>query len=298
MSKPANESNNIFLLDKIFGIRAFGLIFYGILPSILFLIGILEVKVYNINESAQFLIIILIFLIIILIFIFSLIRNRLKGFYLTTDYLNRRSFMITAITLSISTAIFGLSGVLQGKYVFVISHNWNGDMDLLKSEPNFEPILLAVASLLVASTVFLTIVTKEVDLPALPPSKFVKLIADIQSDMKLLQNNPIWGEYVSIEYDKLIYLTSKIEDSLSQAINIKICFNLQKSLNPVHNDIVNLIKALNAISEHSINTSKEYTWGIYFKNQKSLSSDQEIRRERISEIINSIERLKELKLGE
>ena len=253
MSKPADESNNIFLLDKIFGIRAFGLIFYGVLPSILFLIGILEVKVYNINESAHFLIIILIFLIIILIFIFSLIRNRLKGFYLTTDYLNHRSFMITAITLSISTAIFGLSGVLQGKYVFVIPHNWNDGMDLLKSEPNFEPILLAVASLLVASTVFLTIVTKEVDLPALPPSKFIKLISDIQSDMKLLQNNPIWGECISIKYDKLIYLTSKIEDSLSQAINIKICFNFQKSLNPVHNDIVNLIKqaALNLISSWS-----------------------------------------------
>ncbi len=296
MSKSANESNNIIFLDKIFGIRAFGLIFYGVLPSILFLIGVLEVKIYNINEYAQFFIIMPI--ILITIFIFSLIKNRLKGFYLTTDFLNIRSFMITVITLLISTVIFGLSGALQGKYVIVIPHNWNESMGFLKSEPNFEPFLLAVASLLIASTLFFTVVTKEVNLPALPPVKFVKLITEVQDNMKLMKNHHIWKGYVSLEDDKLVDLTKKIEDLLSQAINIKISFNLQKSLKQVHEDTINLIKVLKDIRSRSNDLSKEYTWRIYFGNQESLSSDQKKRRESMSEIINSIERLKELKFGE
>ena len=258
MSKSANESNNIIFLDKFFGIRAFGLIFYGVLPSILFLIGVLEVKIYNIIKSAQFFIIIPI--IPIIIFIFSLIKNRLKGFYLTTDFLNIRSFMITVITLLISTVIFGLSGVLQGKYVFVIPNNLNEGMDLLKSGPKFEPFLLAIASLLIASTLFFTVVTKEVNLPALPPVKFVKLIIKVQDNMKLLKSDPIWKEYVSMEDDKLIDYAHKIEHSLSQAINIKIIFNFQKSLEQVHKDMINLIKALNDIRSRSTDVSKKYTW--------------------------------------
>lgn len=296
MSKSANESNNIIFLDKIFGIRAFGLIFYGVLPSILFLIGVLEVKIYHINESAQIFIIVPIILIII--FIFSLIRNRLKGFYLTTDFLNIRSSMITVITFLISTVIFGLSGVLQGKYVFVIPNNLNEGMDLLKSGLNFEPFLLAIASLLIGSTLFFTVVTKEVNLPALPPVKFVKLVTEVRDYMKLLKSDLIWKEYVSMEDDKLIGLANKIKDSLNQAINIKISFNFQKSLEQVHKDMINLIKALNDIRSRSTDVSKKNTWGIYFENQESLSSDQKKRRESMIEVINSIERLKKLKLGE
>lgn len=294
MSKSANESNNIIFLDKFFGIRAFGLIFYGVLPSILFLIGVLEVKIYNIIESAQFFIIIPI--ILITIFIFSLIRNRLKGFYLTTDFLNIRSFMITVITLLISTVIFGLSGVLQGKYVFVTPNNLNEGMDLLKSGPNFEPFLLAIASLLIASTLFFTVVTKEVNLPALPPVKFVKLIIEVQDNMKLLKSDPIWKEYVSMEDDKLIGLANKIEDLLRQAINIKISFNFQKSLEQVHDDIINFIYVLEDVKRNANEELKKNTWEIYFANIISLSPDQKTRRERKNENCNSINRIKGLKL--
>ena len=294
MSKSANESHKIIFLDKIFGIRAFGLIFYGVLPSILFLIGVLEVKIYHINESALFFIIVPIILIII--FIFLLIKNRLKGFYLTTDFLNIRSIMITTITLLISTVIFGLSGVIQGKYVFVIPHNWNESMDLLKSGPHFEPFLLAIASLLIASTLFFTVVTKEVNLPALPPVKFVKLIIEVQDNMKLLKSDSIWKEYVSMEDDKLIDLANKIEDLLSQAINIKISFDFQKSLKPVHNDIINFIYVLEDIKRNANEESKKNTWKIYFANIISISSDQKTRRGRKNEICNSIKRIKGLKL--
>lgn len=296
MSKSANESNNIIFLDKIFGIRAFGLIFYGVLPSILFLIGVLEVKIYNTIESAQFFIIIAI--IPIAIFIFSLIRNRLKGFYLTTDFLNIRSFMITVITLLISTVIFGLSGVLQGKYVFVIPNNLNECMDLLKSGPNFEPLLLAIASLLIASTLFFTVVTKEVNLPALPPVKFVKLIIEVQDNMKLLKSDLIWKEYVSMDDDKLINLANNIKDLLNQAINIKISFNFQKSLKPVHDDIINFIYVLEEIKHNANEEIKENTWEMYFANKISLPSDEEIRHGRKNENCNSIKRIKGLKLGD
>jgi len=294
MSKSANESNNIIFLDKIFGIRAFGLIFYGVFPSILILNGFLKNEISHINESAQFIIIISIILFII--FIFLLIRNRLKGFYLTTDFLNIRSFMITDITLSISTVIFGLSGILQGKYVFVIPHNLNEGIDLLKSGPNFEPLLLAIASLLIASPLFFTVVTKEVKLPLLPPVKFVKSIIEVQDNIKLLKRNSIWNEYVSMEDDKLINLANEIKDLLDQAINIKITFNFQKSLKPVHDDIINFIYVLEDVKRNANEEINKKTWEIYFANIISLSPDQKMRRERNNEICNSINRIKGLKL--
>ncbi len=204
--------------------------------------------------------------------------------------------MITTITLLISTVIFGLSGVLQDKYVFAIPHNWNECMNILKSEPNFEPFLLAVASLLIASTLFFTVVTKEVNLPALPPVKFVKLITEVRDNIKLLKTNLIWKEYVSMEDDKLIDLANKIEDLLNQAIKIKISFDFQKSLKPVHDDIINFIDVLEDVKHNANEESKKKTWEIYFANIISLSPDQKTRRERKNEICNSINRIKKLKL--
>ena len=206
--------------------------------------------------------------------------------------------MITVITLLISTLIFELSGVLQGKYIFVIPNNWNESMDLLKSGLYFEPFILAIASLLISSTLFFTVVTKEVNLPALPPVKFVKLIIEIQDNMKLLKNDQIWKEYVSMEDDKLIDLANKIEVLLNQAINVKISFNFQKSLKPVHDDIINLINVLYEVKTGVNDVSKEITWKIYFENQNLLSPDQIKRRESKNEMYISIERLKELELGD
>lgn len=294
MSKSANKSNNICLLDKIFGIRAFGIVLYGAMSSIFFLLWNPEVEKYQINNKAHFLIMILIFAVII--FLFLLIRYRLKGFYLTAEFLNRRSFMITAITLSISTAIFELSGVLQSKYVFVIPHNWNESLDLLKSGSSYEPFLLAVASLFVASPLFIIVITKDVNLPALPPSNFIKLIIEIQGDIKLLKSNPIWKEDVSMEDDKLIDLTNKIEKSLNNAINIKMKFNLQKCLKPMHDDIINFSGMLKDLKYTANEELKKTIWEIYFADTISLSHDQKMHRERKNEICKSINRIKGLKL--
>ena len=294
MSKLANKSNNICLLDKIFGIRALGIVLYGAMSSIFFLLWNLEVEKYQINENAHFFIMMLIFAVIT--FIVLLIRYRLKGFYLTTEYLTIRSIMITTITLSISTVIFELSGVLQGKYVFVIPHNWNESLDLLKSGSSYEPFLLAVTSLFMASPLFIIVITKKVDLPALPPSNFIKLIIEIQGDIKLLKNNPIWKEDVSMEDDQLIDLANKIEKSLDSAINIKINFNLQKSLKPIHDDMINFSDMLKNLKYTANEGLKKTIWEIYFANTISLSPEQKMHRERKNEICKSINRIKGLKL--
>ena len=131
-----------------------------------------------------------------------------------------------------------------------------------------------------------------------PVLKFVELITEVQADMKLLQSDPIWKKCVSMEDDKLISLASKIEDLLSQAINIKISFNFQKSLKPVHDDIINLINVLYEVKTGVNDVSKEITWKIYFENQNLLSPDQIKRRESKNEMYISIERLKELELGD
>ena len=280
MSNSANKLNNRILFDKFFGLRAFGIVFYGILSSIFYLIGDPDIEKYKINEIAPL-------FIVILIYVFLFIRNRLQGFYLTTDFLNIRSFMITHITLSISTVIFGLFGLLQGKYVYA-PHYW--------IEPNFEPFFSAIVSLTIGSTFFLIVVTKKIGLPALPPVQFVNLVTEIRSNIKLLKSDQIWKEYVSMEDDKLINLVKKTDDLLNQAINIKITFNLQKSLKPVHDDIINFINVLEDIAHNANAQSKKHTWEMYFAKITSLSSEQRICRERKNDICNSINRIKELKL--
>lgn len=296
MSNSAKEYSNLIFLDKIIGLRAFGLIFYGVLPSILFLLGVSDVKFSHINESAQ--IIIIIPIILITLFIFLLIRTCLKGWYLTTDFLIIRSIVITTITLLISTIICGLSGILKNKYVLAIPYNLEECVDILKSEPTFESFLLAIAGLLIASPFFMTAVSKRFDLPALPSVKFAKLIPEIRGNMKLINSDMIWSECVSLEDDKLIDLAEKIKRSLNQAINLKMNSISQKSLELIYEDIINLINVLYEIKNSSNDMSKEIIWMIYFENQNLLSPDQIKRRESKNEMYISIERLKELELGD
>jgi hypothetical protein len=287
MAIAKKESNYLIKLDIIVGLRAWGLILYGALPSNLALVGALEVKIGNIDDLNPFYFIAASILPIFLLFM--LIRDRHKEWYLTTDFLNLRSTIVTIIILILATLISGISGIIHNRYIVGLPQSWSWN----EWTAIAESFLLAVTSLVVSSALFMTAIAKESNLPGLPTVEFVKLIEELQRNLRYMKNNKIWETYISIDDNELIDLVKKIELDLIKA-NTYIGNRLAiKSLKPLQKDMTNLIRAL-----ENVRDGGQGTWEIYFEQEFRLSADNKKRRTCLfKEEFDSIERLKGLKLG-
>ena len=281
--------NHLSFLDKIFGIRAIGLILYGALPSNLALLGAFEIKMIPISSSTSFFILLSSFLPIFITFL--LIRSRNSEWYLTTDYHNLRSLIITLTILFIATSIIGISGIINNKYIFGIPTSlswieWTGIV---------ESFLLAVVSLIISSTFFVTALTKEVNLPGLPSPDFVKLMKELKFNMRQMKKDKIWEDYVDLD-DSFINLMRNISQCLNQITTITGNKIAKNSLVPIFRDVMNMIDVVEKIKASSNDESKEILWKTYFSDFQNLSDDQKTRRTQDYQKYSSIERLKKLKL--
>ena len=146
----ANEiiSKLITILDQIFGLRAFGLIFYGSLPSYLALVGVLKIDIENLNNLPSRSLIIAISAIPIAL-TFTLVKIQQKRWYITTDLLNTRSFITTILIFSMTYLISLISGMIRRGY----------DLEILKtldqisySRLTTEAFLVSIVSLVICST--------------------------------------------------------------------------------------------------------------------------------------------------
>ncbi len=85
--------DGVIWIDEFIGLRGWGLILYGVLPSNLAFLGILDTKLPDIDKFSV--ILILGASITPLFFIFILISNQNKKWYLTKDRFGIRSLTIT-----------------------------------------------------------------------------------------------------------------------------------------------------------------------------------------------------------
>lgn len=265
------------------------LIFYGVIPSILVLLGSLEEKIDLVNE--QFIFIYIAASILLIFFIFILIRKRYREWYLNTDSIGRFSASTTIIILILAMLVIGTSGIVHNRYSIGIPHSWSwNDWKAI-----IESFLLAV-SLVISSTFFMTILTKERDLPGLPSIEFVKLMAKLRNNMMNMKSNKIWVEYIYLD-DELINSAEKNKNYLNQAIICTENHPVKKSLETVYVDMTNLVKILDEIRYSGNEVSKQIIWNIYFADIRTLSEDEKRRRSYNEEKFASIERLKKLKIG-
>ncbi len=282
-----NKSNYLVKLDNIIGLRAWGLILYGVLPSNLALIGALEVKIGNINELNPFYFIPASILPIFLLFM--LIRGRHKEWYLTTDFLNLRSAIVTIIILILATLISGISGIIHNRYTVGIPQSWSWN----EWTAIAEPFLLAVTSLVVSSALFMTAIAKESNLPGLPTVEFVKFMEELQRKVRYAKSSKIWENYINLYDDELIDLVKEIGQDLSKANTYAGNHIAIKSLEPLQKNVTNLIRVL-----EDVKTGGSGTWELYFEQESRLSEENKKRRiYYFKEGFDSIKWLKGLKLG-
>jgi hypothetical protein len=281
------------LLDLIFGFRAFGLILFALLPSNLALIGSLEVKVGALDKIPP--IIVVFSSLIPIMIIFLLIRSKHKEWYLDTSLLNVRSGAHTLVILILSTAICGISGIINGRYTFEIqdiflrlsniSFETFNTLEWNKCSPIIESFLLAVASLVLSSTLFLTILTKEGNFPLLPSAEFVESLKKVKMDIQKLQRDNIWKEaYTKVEdYDRLIKLSKGIIEELKKSGDLN--FFAKGLLKSAEENMISFLESLDDIKDNCNGSGIRIKWGEYFKKN---SKDKKLAY---------IEKVKKLKVG-
>lgn len=250
------SAETIVFLDLLFGLRGWGLILYGVLPANLALLGVLEVKLISVDKLTRFLVPVVF---LPLLTTFLLIRQRHKEWYLTTKLLKTRSFIVTAVIFLLASLITGISGIMQGKYE--VSWSYFGTREHLTTIA--ESFVIAVGSLVLTSTLFLTILTKESSFPGLPSVDFVKLLSTIRADLKLLQQSPVWLGFSGLDGDTAT-CAQRIEKNLTELLSYSNPEFVNLSLQPVRAGIHSFVKGIGRIGGAANDASKTIGWNQYF----------------------------------
>lgn len=288
-SQKLMGSNIIIRADEFLGLRGWGLIFYGVLPSNLALLGILDANLPDVDKNS--IIFILIASIIPLLFIFLLIRNQIKNWYITKDRFNIRSLTITFLIIILSTLVVEISGIIHKKYVLCMP--WN--IENLNSSA--ECFLLAISSLVISSSIFILALTQKTDFPLLPPISFMESMCKLEKNIRIIKNDEIWYSFRDVD-DSFVNLVEDTKKELYDVIISKENCLAKISLNQNYEDLINLEKILKKIREDRGYKSKKIDWETYFCNSKDLTRGQYLRRSREEKAFNSLERLKNMELGD
>jgi hypothetical protein len=267
------------LLDQLLGLRSWGLILYGALPASLSLLGILDVKIGSFNKILPILLVSL----LPLSLTFMLIRARQRDWYFTTDYLNVRSSITTLLIVMSATVIAGASGVIRDKYVFSL-HNLTDRSHVLAMGESF---LFGMASLVISSTLFATILTKEANLPGLPATDFVKSATGVRQTLIGIQLNPVWKNYepdiAMLILDDLVTFVDKLRrEELTKTLSYPGHRLAIRPLRPLESDLLQFVKALRYVKgddEDEDNDSRLFRWQVIFADLTTLD---ELSRNRVS----------------
>jgi hypothetical protein len=286
-------------IDQMLGLRSWGLILYGALPACLSLLGFIEIKVGKIQGQGLHTLWILPIACLPLIVTFLLVRAREREWYFTEDYLCLRSAVTTGLIVLCATAIAGVAGIIRQEYVFSFPPLQDGGQALA------ECFLFGIASLVLSSTLFATVLTKGTDLPGLPSSGFVGAIARIRQQLIAIQQSFIWNAYEANnkKFEELntegAKLVTELRFALSQPGNRLAKKNL--GLKPLESDIVIFIKSVSSIKDEEVADTKEFKWQAYFADFNHLQGDQlesltnERNRDKIAYEV--MQRIKSLHLG-
>lgn len=287
-------------LDQMLGLRAWGLILYGALPASLSLLGVVEIKVAQVDRVGRMLIVMLVVSLLPMIVTFLLVRTRQKEWYFTTDYLFLRSIITTLLIVIAATLIAGASGIIREKYQF-------SPLDLTNQNQLAafaESFLFGIASLVISSSLFATILTKGADLPGLPASGFISAIAKMRQQLIALQNSQIWQKYDYNEGTKVFDdlrqtyddILKDLEAALSQPGN-KLA---KRGLQPLRAQLDVFARSMTEIKDGQIKDTIEFRWRVRFGDPTlNVDGDVNLQHERdaIKDQIAILKALKNLRLG-
>ena len=287
VSRPRLE-----VLDQIFGLRSWGLILYGALPASLSLVGLLEVKVEEVNlRNISMAIPILLISLLPLLVTFLLVRAREKEWYFTEDYLNFRSCITTLIIVLCATTISGGAGIIKGQHV-----------SLGFAAQSF---LFGMASLVLSSTLFAAILAKDADLPGLPSSGFVSSIGKARQKLIAIQISSIWERYDFSDgtqiFDDLVVIANNLRKELGVALSEPGNRLAKRSLKPLDLDVGIFAQSVSEIKAGQSEYLTAIRWKVRFadfaKLQDNNLANLKNSREGILDEYSALQRLKSLRLG-
>ena len=291
----------IEVFDQTLGLRSWGLIIYGALPACLSLLGFLEIKVALNDKPGPILLVSFLPLFVT----FLLVRAREREWYLTNNHLNLRSAITTILIVLCATSISGAAGIIRQKYVFSLANLTDrGHMMAMT-----ESFLFGIASLVISSTLFATVLTKGAELPGLPSSAFVSAIAKIRQQLIAIQNSTVWAQFNDAANTQILddlnsegaKLMTDLQLALSQPGHKLAKRSL--GLNSLQSDIVVFTQSIAYIKDGEIPDTILFRWQTYFADFKSLVGPtlDQVKNERDKAEIKAafavLQKMKGLRLG-
>lgn len=287
--------NLMHRLDLVFGLRAWGLLFYGVLPANLALIGTLEVKLGKFDNLLPYIIPISILPVFIT---YMLILTRHRNWYLTTEYLRRRTLITTLLILLCASLISGAAGILQGRYVMMFTDVWN-QRHLLAMAESF---LFGISTLVLTSTLFMTLLTKGGDLPGIPSPLFVEKITLLRIGLRQLKASDIWeweryqgrDEVITALTKRLLDLVKVFNDLNSNSGDSRA----KNSLTPIYEDLTLFSDVVDYVGTGGSMDLKNSNWRVFFETKAQLTDTQLGERARMHVEYSAVQQLSSLPLGE
>jgi len=195
--RPRSEhfhDNTWLTLDYLFGIRGYGLIIYGALPASLGALGAFKTPDQAVLDSkigSAALPYIFCVALVPVILTFVQVRQRLANWYLLSDYLSVRATTITVAIILVSSLVCGANGLLVGTYRWLCIAAWQELPLGYKLKPIGECLLLSFAYLVGSSTLFLTVVKEDSNLPLLPGKQEVDDLKTLRGHLRDIEKNDV-----------------------------------------------------------------------------------------------------------
>lgn len=183
MSIEYLDSNRRLRFDYLLGLRAWGLVLYGALPSSLVALGVLKGPKLNAEFGEVFGPYILL-AVVPLVVLYLLVRQRLGAWYLLDSKLWIRTTVVAFVILALCSAISwaGVS-VEAGKGGLEGSAWW---IQL------FEAVLLGLVVLVASSTLLMGLIKESGGLPGLPPADFVSDVSKLRDSLSSIGTSEVW----------------------------------------------------------------------------------------------------------
>jgi hypothetical protein len=187
-------AKTIVKFDYLFGLRAFGLVIYGALPASLGALGAFKPPDQTTLSSKiglEALPYIIVVALIPVVLTFVLVRQRLANWYLLRDYLWVRAVAITTAIIAVSSLVCAGNGLLVGSFKWVPITVWWASPLYDKAWPIGVCLLLSFAYLVGSSTLFLTVVKEDGNLPLLPSKDEVDNVAALRESLRDIASSEI-----------------------------------------------------------------------------------------------------------
>jgi hypothetical protein len=225
---------------------------------------------------------------------YVLVRQRMANWYLLPSYLSIRAAIITLFIILVSALVCGANGLLVGTYRLVSIAAWKALPLSDKATPIGECLLLSFAYLVGSSTLFLTVVKEDGNLPLLPGKQEIDNLNLLRCHIRDIASSTLQSEQPAANDNTLTARITALTQTTGHAL--EVLSTLQKGFTGLgrkqfYDELYGELGALSAAVE---DVGQTYlTWPFYWGpvgNPAALNEEQKTRRAKIA-------RLKGISLG-